>query len=139
MIYRIFPEKDRGSVIPWFESKGFRHYIAFRPIETRVDKAGTRAAKKFKKEKGVKASTGIIHLYTQELKLHVYRRVATYHHKRILTDYRQYNVKNRTKRDLTVACGMALLAAMNQKDMKSEEKKDNWAKGLPLKKHKRNF
>lgn len=130
----IFPEKNRGSILPWFNEKGFKHYIAWRPIETRADTA-SKKAKKFKQEKGISANPGVIHLYTQELKLHVFRRWQTYHHKRILNDYRQFNVKNRGKRDLTVSCGMALLAAMDQKEEK-EEKKDSW-NGLPVRKHKR--
>lgn len=131
----IFPETNRGSIIPWFNEKGFRHYVAWRPAETSVT-AATKKSTKFKKEKGVAASAGIIHLYTQELKLHVYRRWQTYHHLRILNDYRQYNTKNRGKRDLTVSCGMALLAAMDQKQMDEVDKKDNW-NGLPARKYKR--
>lgn len=131
----IFPEKNRGSIIPWFNDKGFKHFVGWRPMETRMDVA-SKKQKKFKKEKGMTANPGIIHLYTQELKLHVYKRWPAYHHKRILNDYRQYNVKNRTKRDLTVACGMALLAAMDQKTQKAEEKKSNW-NGLPVRKIKR--
>jgi len=129
----IFPEKDRGSIIPWFEDKDFKHYIKRRPRQTVVETAGNKN-KKFKKEKGIKASKGVIHLYTQELKKHVYFRWQTYHHTRILNDFREYNVKNRTKRDLTVACGMALLAAMDHKELGKKKKEDDWSKGLPVKK-----
>jgi hypothetical protein len=131
----VFPEKDRGSIIPWFESKGFKHYMKNRPKETKVE---PRSAKKFKKEKGIKSNPSVINLYIQELKLHVYTRWQAYHHPRILEDFRQFSgkKKNRTKRDLTVASGMALLAAMDQKDVVQEEKKDDSWSEMPFRKRK---
>ena len=131
----VFPEANRGSIIPWFYSKGFKHYIKGRPKETHIDQ-NKKKRKAFRKEKGIKANTAIIHLYTQELKKHVFSRWQTIHHKRIINDFRQYNVKNRTYRDLTVACGMALLAAMDMKKEAGAVVKKDW-NGLPLKKRKR--
>lgn len=133
----IFPEKDRGSIIPWFIEKGFTHYVKYRPKQTRVENAGKKT-EKWKKEKGIKASKPVINLYIQELKKHVFNRWQNYHHLRILNDYRKFNGANRTKRDLTVACGMALLAAMDSKIKKYEEKKSEW-NGMPTRKRKHTF
>ncbi|MCH9659840.1 MAG: hypothetical protein K0U54_02905 [Bacteroidetes bacterium] len=130
----IFPETNRGSIVVWFNENGFKHYVKHRPEPTRVDTAGKKGKKK--KERGTKASKPIINLYIQELKKYVVHRIVSTRHVRIINDFRLFNGKNRTVRDLTVAAGFALLSDMDQKYLKKKEKKNTWSKGMPVKKRK---
>lgn len=118
----MFFEKDKPSIQTWFISNGFEHYLMDRPLETKSDRATFK-----KTEKGAKATTPLVRLYTDALKSHVYSRVDTFWHPRILECHNAYNVTNRSDRDLTVACGFALLANMDNKYRKILPKaQDDW-------------
>lgn len=119
----MFFETDKPSIGVYFRRHGFELYLKNRPKETRTD------PKTFKRkiERGAKATQPLIRQYTEALQVHVLTRIGTYRHQRIIDCHRQYNVTNRTKRDVTVAAGYALLAAMDDLHKRVEERaKDNW-------------
>jgi len=106
----MFYEKDKPGVGNFFRAnklptgQTFGTFLKTRPKETKT-------AYSAKKEKGVKASVPIIQMYVDSLKWHVIHRIHNYHHLDILDDFRKFKVHNRTECDITVAAGMALLAA----------------------------
>lgn len=112
-------ERDKPSCELFFERKGFKEYLKNRPRETKTDYKGQ--SKPNDKETGIKASKPIINLYVDALKIHVYYRIINSHHPRLLSDFLQFNVKNRTERDLTVAAGMSLLSNMDERTKKQIE------------------
>jgi hypothetical protein len=110
----MFYERDKPSVGVFFETSGFYYYMKSRPMET--DTNIKKRIKKGRKEKGAKATPQLIRLYVDRLKGQVYNYIDTFNHLRILRCHRQFNVENRTERDLTVAAGFALLADMDSAD-----------------------
>jgi hypothetical protein len=138
----IFPEKNKPAIILWFYSKGFQHYVQYRPKQTRVESVGKKKYRKSQSEKGITATGPVIDLYVQQMKKHVYQYIFACHHLRMIRDFRLFNVKNRSKRDLSVAAGMALLADMDQrtpKELESDVDKEEWALGMPTQEIRHNF
>lgn len=64
-----------------------------------------------KNYRGLPASEGSINMYVDALKVHIKDRIATYHIKEQLDDFRQFTTETRGKRDIAVASGMALVGA----------------------------
>lgn len=88
-----------------FRDNGFEHWLQMRPREL--------GGSKKRLQTGTKASTSVIETYVTKLKAHVFEKWYLYNHLNLLEDMRLFNVKNRGKRDLTVAAGYALLADMD--------------------------
>jgi hypothetical protein len=119
-------EKDKPSIENFFIKRGFSRYLKNRPDETKA----TYKKKRDAKETGIKASVPIINLYVDALKIHVFHRIINSHHPRLLADFRQFTVKNRTEHDLTVAAGMALLSNLDERSKAKIESLQQW--GLPF-------
>jgi hypothetical protein len=119
----IFCEKDKPSIHSFFTRHGFENYLKDRPTET---KSNPRTLKKT--EKGAKATPPLIRLYTDALKVQVYKRIGTFWHPRILECHSKYNVHNRSSRDLTVAAGFAKLADMTNGKVEIKQVRDDWSK-----------
>ncbi len=121
----MFYERDKPSIGVYFNSHGFGAYLKSRPLETR--NAATKLSKRNRnKEKGAKASPDLIRLYVDALKMQVSNFIDTFNHPRILSCHRQFNVKNRTKRDLTVACAFCQLADMDNLKPKLTEMRERF-------------
>ena len=114
-------EKDKPSIAAYFNAKGLKYYLKAKPLETQPEKIAAKKEKERRRLKqlkenqdtGAKASPSLIRLYVGCLKTQVYYYIQTFHHLRILKCHRQFNVVNRTERDLTVAAAFALLSDMD--------------------------
>ena len=124
---KMFAERNKPGVINFFYQKGFRGYLKNKPQATNVDPTKRSKAND---NKGGDATTNTIKLYIDALQWHVLSRIDNYHHQRILACHRQFNTDNRTKRDLTVACGFSQLADLDSKRNKIEEKRTQWDKPI---------
>jgi len=134
----MFYEKDKPGVGNYFRNskmghgQSFSSYLKDRPRDTKT----TNGQKKH--EKGVKATAPIISLYVDALKWHVYNRIHNYQHIEILEDFRKFKIHNRTECDLTVAAGMALLAAGKLTRDRGKKHKEELQEGIQVfRKYKR--
>jgi hypothetical protein len=114
-------EKDKPSIAAFFYEKGLKYYLKAKPLEAQPEKVAAAKAKKRRRLKqlkenqdtGAKASPSLIRLYVDCLKVQVYLYISTFNHPRIIRCHRQFDVANRTKRDLTVAAAFALLSNLD--------------------------
>jgi hypothetical protein len=111
-------ESQKSSIATYFKGKGFWNYVNKRARVT-LKNIGR---KKVVTERGMPATPGSIGMYIDALRFHVFHRIGSYHHLRILKDFRAFNGNNRTDRDLTVAAGFALLGAQDFNLKKKVEK-----------------
>jgi hypothetical protein len=112
-------ERNKPGCINYFDQQGFGGYVLRKPKSISKNKNKPN-------EKGTTATTPVIQMYVDLLQWHVSQRISTYDHKRILACYRQFNTLNRTERDLTVSCGYALLADIDDKKVIIEEEKNKF-------------
>ena len=127
----IFPETDKPGVITWFIDNGLYHFILNRPKETYTNRGIKEDRKNAKKKNlGGKASTGLIQQWIDLLKYHVYSRIATYHHPRILKIHQKFNGQNRKFCDLTVGEGYCHLADSKSMKAKAQEYKERYDKAI---------
>jgi hypothetical protein len=120
-------ERDKPSCENYFRRKGYHHYIKKRPEETKSNYHGKNNNVA---ETGIKAAKPVIRMYVDALKVHVFHRIRNCHHMRLIADFRQFNIKNRTERDLTVAAGMALLSDMDERTKQLVDNLKEW--GSPI-------
>lgn len=126
----MFYEKDKPGVGNFFRNnkmksgQSFSAYIKQRPKET------ITTYTKVKGEKGIKASVPVVSMYVDALKWHVSYRIHNYWHMDILDDFRRFKVHNRTECDLTVAAGLALLAAGKITEDRIKERKKEYTQGI---------
>lgn len=119
----MFMERDKPYVANRFEETGYGKFLLLRPRATYTNyrKQGAN------NETGSKATVPIINLYVDLLKFHIKNRIDTYHSERQIDDYRQFNVANRTLRDLSVASGFALIAANDRRHRQGvAQQKKKW-------------
>ena len=99
---------------------GMFEFIQQRPMETFNNPVARRATA----EVGAAASTSLIHLYVNALKNNISRYMNLQKHLSVMEDAREFNMDNRSDRDITVAWGFALLGAMDssqQEEIKEME------------------
>jgi hypothetical protein len=104
----LFIESDKGYIPNCFFDNKLSEFLINRPQATYTD-----PRKKRGEEKGAKATTPLINLYTDALKVHIKRRIFNNFHPRIIKQWRRYKVTNRSQLDLAVATGYNVLAEMD--------------------------
>jgi hypothetical protein len=124
---RVHPETNKPGFLNWLvrlKDGKYTRFIRMRPLSTLQGVRGSSRAAANKP--GTPATTSTINLYTDGLIHYVKRRVNCTHLLTVLKDFRQFNVKNRTKRDITVAAGYALLSSYDDIGQIHEDRKNAW-------------
>ena len=136
--YPLLVENNKYGIVRYFESRGYDGYLMDRPKHLSVpgSKANVRT-------KGVPSnSNDVIQSHAQAIEAYVHKYVGEIeetgemgqmHFNRTLEDWIGYNIKDRTKFDLTISSGLALLAAQK---VKAQEKKSNFSEKQFFRKYK---
>lgn len=98
-------ESDRSTIIKMLGVYGMDAFVMRRPASTISNQSSGR------NHRGVPARNEVINMYIDALKVHIKDRIATYHIKEQLDDFRSFTADGRGKHDISVASGMALLGA----------------------------
>lgn len=111
---QIHIESNKFDIFNHFKRRGYRQFVMNRPQNTTTD------IKKNIQTPGSSASQGLIDLWINRLKTVFARNGGAIRHKRVLQDALSFTYDTRTERDLTVACGFAILAAEAPYEPKAE-------------------
>ena len=119
---KVNVESNKPGLINYMNMKGFGAYLSNQPFMT-DHKAWARRQQRNVASAGTPAATETIGSYIEAIKVHVQTSIGTYTHPMLLADMRQFtgDKDNRTKRDITVAWGWALVL-MNSMSYLSEKK-----------------
>lgn len=108
-------ESNKPGVLNHFENNGMRSYLAAQVKEL---KRKNSRRKPTPEVKGIYAGTESINEYVDKLLLYISRRVHSCYLKPLLDQWRVFKVEDRTKYDLAVASGWALVQAYSGFDGK---------------------
>ena len=112
--YPLLVENNKYGIVRYFESRGYDGYLLDRPQH--LTTAGAVATK----TKGIPSnSQDVIHTHAQAIEDYIHNHVGInekgevgrMYFNRTLEDWIGYRIDNRTKFDLTISAGLALLAA----------------------------
>ena len=112
--YPLLVENNKYGIVRYFESRGYDGYLLDRPQH--LTTAGSVATK----TKGIPSnSQDVIHTHAQAIEDYIHNHVGIsekgevgrMYFNRTLEDWIGYRIDNRTKFDLTISAGLALLAA----------------------------
>ena len=112
--YPLLVENNKYGIVRYFESRGYDGYLLDRPQH--LTTAGSVATK----TKGIPSnSQDVIHTHAQAIEDYIHNHVGInekgevgrMYFTRTLEDWIGYRIDNRTKFDLTISAGLALLAA----------------------------
>ena len=112
--YPLLVENNKYGIVRYFESRGYDGYLLDRPQH--LTTAGSVATK----TKGIPSnSQDVIHTHAQSIEDYIHNHVGInekgevgrMYFNRTLEDWIGYRIDNRTKFDLTISAGLALLAA----------------------------
>jgi hypothetical protein len=121
--YPLLVENNKYGIVRYFEERGYDEYIMDRPAHLKAPGSGNV------RTKGVPSnSQDIIQTHAQAIEDYIFNHVGDLganefghmYFNRTLEDWIGYRISDRTKFDLTISSGFALLAAQTQK---KEEKK----------------
>jgi hypothetical protein len=126
--YELLIENNKYGIVRYFESRGYDNYIMERP-----DYLKAASSKVNVKTKGIPSnSDDIIRTHAEAIESYIYHHVGLLdldeerfgkmYFNRTLEDWIGYKMANRTRYDLTISSGLALLAATRK--VKEEKKKD---------------
>ena len=116
-----FPERNKDGFYTWLVSKGLEQWVQVQPPQIRSN------PKEKNPIRGANATDKIVELYVSQLQLHIHQFVWNCHHPRILKQWMEFIVENRTKFDLAVATGFTEIACLDERYV--DEKKDSgWSK-----------
>ena len=124
--YMILIENNKYGIARYFENRGYDGYLMDRPAHLG---GGSRSATK---TKGIPSnSQDIIQAHAQSIEAYIHEHVGlneegnygSMYFDNTLEDWINFKIDDRTKFDLSISSGLALMAA--QKSIKKEEKKDN--------------
>ena len=128
--YPLLIENNKYGIVRYFETRGYDGYIMDRPEHLKTPGSTTNV-----KTKGIPSnSQDVIQAHAQAIESYVHEHVGTNHNTgnmgkmyfdRTLEDWIGYRMDNRTKFDLTISAGLALLAAQRvAKDTKKADMSD---------------
>jgi hypothetical protein len=125
--YPVLIENNKYGIARYFESRGYDEYLMARP-----DHLATTAMKTSVKTKGIPSnSQDVIQAHAQAIEAYIHDHVGInnetgvfgkMYFTRTLEDWINFKIDDRTKFDLTISSGLALLAA--QKQVKQIKKTD---------------
>ena len=119
-----YAEMDKPGIRVWFKEKGFKNYLQVKPDEL------VSASSRKKEERGGTSTPQVISQYIDSLKLYIFKYVWTCHHPRILSNWKRFTKKDRTKYDLSVATGYAELAELDMRYTEKKEERERWEESL---------
>jgi hypothetical protein len=124
--YPLLVENNKYGIVRYFEQRGYDNYLMDRPEHLGGSTVGSRT-------KGVPSnSQDFIHSHAQAIESFIHTSVGynpdtgqmgKMYFDRTLEDWIGFRIDNRTKFDLTISAGLALLAAQK---IKEEAKKTNF-------------
>lgn len=125
--YPVLIENNKYGIARYFETRGYDEYLMARP-----DHLATTAMKSSVKTKGIPSnSQDVIQAHAQAIEAYIHDHVGIHNEtgmfgrmyfNRTLEDWINFKIDDRTKFDLTISSGLALLAA--QKQVKQVNKVD---------------
>jgi hypothetical protein len=125
--YPVLIENNKYGIARYFESRGYDEYLMDRPAHLT-----TAAMKTSSKTKGIPSnSQDVIQAHAQAIEAYIHDHVGINNEtgqfgrmylSRTLEDWINFKIDDRTKFDLTISSGLALLAA--QKQVKQQKKTD---------------
>jgi hypothetical protein len=125
--YPVLIENNKYGIARYFESRGYDEYLMDRPAHL-----STTAMKTSSKTKGIPSnSQDVIQAHAQAIEAYIHDHVGLHNETgrfgrmyftRTLEDWINFKIDDRTKYDLTISSGLALLAA--QKQVKQIKKTD---------------
>ena len=126
--YPLLVENNKYGIVRYFESRGYDGYLMDRPEHLKAPNSTTKV-----RTKGIPSnSQDVIHAHAQAIEAYIHNHVGInpetdefgkMYFDRTLEDWIGYKISDRTKFDLTISSGLALLAAQK---FKKEKKKTNF-------------
>jgi hypothetical protein len=126
--YPLLIENNKYGIVRYFESRGYEEYVMKRPEHLKPPNASANV-----KTRGIPSnSVDVIQAHAQAIEAFVEEHVGINTHtgemgkmyfERTLEDWIGYKIDNRTKYDLTISSGLALLGAQK---FKQEKKKSTF-------------
>lgn len=136
--YPLLIENNKYGIVRYFESRGYDGYIMDRPEHLRPPGSSSNV-----KTKGIPSnSQDVIQAHAQAIEAYVHEHVGMHaetgnygrmYFDRTLEDWIGYRIDDRTKFDLTISSGLALLAAQR---VKQEAKKADMSNKVFLRRFK---
>ena len=120
--YPLLIENNKYGIVRYFESRGYDGYVMERPDHLRNNTSSSNV-----KTKGIPSnSQDVIHAHAQAIEDYIHNHVGfdeegnmgSMYFNRTLEDWIGFKIDNRTKYDLTISSGLALLAAQKVKPKK---------------------
>ena len=121
--YPLLIENNKYGIVRYFESRGYEEYVMKRPEHLKAPNAAANV-----KTRGIPSnSVDVIQSHAQAIEAYVEEHVGVnsetgemgkMYFERTLEDWIGYKIDNRTKYDLTISSGLALLAAQKFKQEK---------------------
>ena len=121
--YPLLIENNKYGIVRYFESRGYEEYVMKRPEHLKAPNAAVNV-----KTRGIPSnSVDVIQSHAQAIEAYVEEHVGInsetgemgkMYFERTLEDWIGYKIDNRTKFDLTISSGLALLAAQKFKEEK---------------------
>ena len=127
--YPLLIENNKYGIVRYFESRGYEEYVMKRPDHLKTPNAVST------KTRGIPSnSVDVIQSHAQAIEAYVEEHVGInsetgdmgkMYFQRTLEDWIGYKIDNRTKYDLTISSGLALLGAQKTKVKKKEAQFDD--------------
>ena len=128
--YPLLIENNKYGIVRYFESRGYEEYVMKRPEHLKAPNSSANV-----KTRGIPSnSVDVIQSHAQAIEAYVEEHVGInsetgemgkMYFERTLEDWIGYKIDNRTKYDLTISSGLALLAAQKTKSEKKESNFNN--------------
>jgi len=123
--YPLLIENNKYGIVRYFESRGYEEYVMKRPEHLKSPNAASNV-----KTRGIPSnSQDVIQAHAHAIEAYVEEHVGInsetgemgkMYFERTLEDWIGYKIDNRTKFDLTISSGLALLAAQKFKETKKK-------------------
>ncbi len=127
--YPLLIENNKYGIVRYFESRGYAGYVMDRPAHLKPPGSTSNV-----RTKGIPSnSQDVIHAHAQSIEQYIFDHVGekedgnmgNMYFNRTLEDWIGYRIDKRTKFDLTISSGLALLAAQKVKVEKKQSKFDD--------------
>jgi hypothetical protein len=128
--YPLLIENNKYGIVRHFESRGYQEYVMKRPDHLKSPNSASNT-----KTRGIPSnSVDVIQAHAHAIEAYVEEHVGInaqngemgkMYFQRTLDDWIGYKIDNRTKYDLTISSGLALLGAQKSKVEKKEARFDD--------------